>query len=172
MPAVRRLRNGVKHGREIDIVERLGGEAGILWLRKALGVSEKTDEKEPAETPADESKKPTHNDYYRLLTRIPVSRGQQQLYKALYDAGDAGLTKDELVEVMGRRDRRDLTGVLGALGRRINGTLGYGQARKPGIGMVLSWEKTTNGQWLWHLRPDMRAVLEKLNPPWLHEMTP
>lgn len=112
----------------------------------------------------------TAEDFRRLLTRRPVPRGQKQLYKALYDAGDEGLSGEELVTVMGRRDSSDLSGVLGALGRRINGTPGYGEEARPGIEMVFTFEQLPDGQWCYFLRPEMRAVLEEMNPPWLHEM--
>lgn len=115
---------------------------------------------------------PTHDDYVRVLTHIPVPRGQQQLYKALYDAGDEGLTHQELVQAMGRRDLQDLSGVLGALGRRISGIPGYGQARRPGVEMVISYERLPDGQHRIRLVPEMRAALEELDPGWLHEMTP
>jgi hypothetical protein len=121
---------------------------------------------------ADGPDEPTHDDYLRVLTHIPVPRGQQQLYKALYDAGDEGLTHDELVEVMGRRDRQDLSGVLGALGRRISGIPGYGEARRPGVEMVISYEPLADGQQRLRLVPEMRRALEELDPSWLHEMTP
>jgi CBS domain-containing protein len=115
---------------------------------------------------------PAHDDYLRVLTHIPVPRGQQQLYKALYDAGDEGLTHDELVEAMGRRDLQDLSGVLGALGRRISGVPGYGQARRPGVEMVIARETAADGPQRLRLVPEMRAALEELDPGWLHEMTP
>ena len=116
--------------------------------------------------------RPTEEDYLRLLTRIPVPRGQKQLYKALYDAGDNGLTHDELVEVMNRRDRRDIAGVLGALGRRVNGTPGYGEENQPASNMVIEWEELEDGQWRLRLRPEMRTALEALDAIWLQEMTP
>ncbi len=109
-------------------------------------------------------------DIKLVFTRRPVSRGQQQLFKALYDAGERGLANDELVQIMGRRDRQDLVGVLGALGRRVNGTPGYGRAAKPGIGMLFIIDPTADDQWRYCLRPETREVLEALNPSWLHEM--
>ena len=116
--------------------------------------------------------RPTEKDFALVLTRRPVPRGQQQLYKALYDAGDVGLTQDELIEVMGRRDRYDLAGVMGALGRRVNNTPGYSQEKTPGMGMALTWEQTRDGQWRYCLRPGMRRALRELNPSWLYQMTP
>jgi CBS domain-containing protein len=165
---VRDLRNDVFHfKRKLTSEDRERLAARREWLQWKTRAFE-------AKTPIilDGSAKPTPEDYHRLLTRIPVSRGQQQLYKALYDAGDDGLTYGELVEKMGRRDRRDLGGALGALGRRINLTPGYGQGKKPGTSMVLSWEELGDGKWRLRLLPEMRAALESLNPSWLHKMTP
>jgi hypothetical protein len=115
---------------------------------------------------------PTQEDYLRVLTHIPVPAGQQQLYRALYAAGDRGLTHEELVEAMGRRDLQDLSGVLGALGHRISGVPGYGEARRPGVEMVISYEQLADGQQRLRLEPEMCQALEKLNPGWLHDATP
>jgi hypothetical protein len=113
---------------------------------------------------------PTHDDYMRIFTRRPVPRGQKQLFKALYDAHETGLTNDELVRVMGRRDRQDLAGVLGALGRRINGTPGYSYKTGLGTRMLLTANAAPGNQWRYFLKPETRQILEELNPPWLHEM--
>lgn len=110
------------------------------------------------------------SDYQQVLLRRSVPYGQRQLYKALYDAGTEGLTTESLIAIMGRRDNADLAGVLGALGRRINATPGYGQTAKPGIGMLITWERAENSQWRYFLRPQFRAILQEQNPPWLHEM--
>lgn len=125
---------------------------------------------QPNDEQSEDSSEATAADYRRLLTRISVPRGQKQLYKALYDAGDNGLSNNELVRVMDRRDRHDLTGVFGALGRRINNTAGYGKQARPGIGMVFTIRERPDGQWQYILRPEMREVLEEMDPPWLHEM--
>jgi hypothetical protein len=45
MTSVSRLRNSVKHSRDVDQVERLSGEAGIIWFRRILDVKP-----EPAES--------------------------------------------------------------------------------------------------------------------------
>jgi hypothetical protein len=57
----------------------------------------------------------------RVLGRIPIPDGQRRLYKLLDEAGDEGLAPDALCEGM-NLNRKELSGVLGALGRRINGT--------------------------------------------------
>lgn len=105
-----------------------------------------------------------------VLICMPVTRGQKQFYKALYDAGEQGLATNELIRVMGRRDGSDLAGVLGALGRRVNGAPGYGRSAGPGIGMLFTWEPRPDGQWQYRMRPELRQALEDLNPPWLYEM--
>lgn len=168
---VRNLRNDVFHfKRKLDLEDIGKLTTHREWLQMKIRAFEARKDKRV--TVPDESDKPTPEDYHRLLTRIPVARGQRQLYKVLYDTGDAGLTHNELVIKMGRRDRQELAGVLGALGRRVNGTPGYGQREKPSGYMVLSWEQLNDGQWRLRLLPEMRAALEALNPRWLHEMTP
>ena len=109
---------------------------------------------------------PTVDDCLRILTRRRVPNGQIQLYQALLVAGSKGATTAELVSTMGRRDAEDLTGVLGALGNRINRTPGYGETRKPGIEMILSIGKADKG-WRYHLKPVMREALEAHSPSWL-----
>lgn len=109
---------------------------------------------------------PTVDDCLRILTRRSVPNGQIQLYQALLVAGSKGATTAELVSTMGRRDAKDLSGVLGALGNRINGTPGYGESQKPGIGMILRWNKVDEG-WRYYLKPVMREALAAHAPPWL-----
>jgi hypothetical protein len=168
---VRDLRNDVFHFKrrlEAEDIETLTKHREWLQMKTRAFEAKRHHEA----TVATDVGGPTPEDYQRLLTRRRVPRGQRQLYKALYDAGDAGLTHAELIEVMGRRDILDLRGVLGALGRRVNQTPGFGQREKPGSGMALSWEELADGQWRLRLLPEMRAALEALDPDWLHKMTP
>ena len=109
---------------------------------------------------------PVIDDCLRLLTRRAVPNGQRQLYQALVAAGSKGATTQELVSTMGRRDEKDLHGVLGALGHRINGTLGYGATHEPGISMIIQISKA-NGGWRYRLKPVMRDALEAHAPSWL-----
>jgi hypothetical protein len=63
--------------------------------------------------------------------------------------------------------------VLGALGRRISGIPGYGEARRPGVEMVISYEQLADGRQRLRLVPGMRAALEVLDPGGCgREMTP
>ncbi|MHC4619375.1 MAG: CBS domain-containing protein [Planctomycetota bacterium] len=165
------LRNDVFHfRRQLSGQDRHRLADHRAWLQNKLRAFEARQHQPSAEVEG--PGRPTEQDFALVLTRRPVPRGQQQLYKALHDAGDVGLAQDELVEVMGRRDRYDLAGVMGALGRRVNNTPGYGQETGYGIGMVLTWEKLPDGQWRYRLRPGMHRALEELNPSWLHKMTP
>lgn len=166
---VRDLRNDVFHFKRRLLPEDIDTlQTQRRWLQmKVTAFEAKRQEEGAAKTSAEE---PTFEDYHRLLTRRRVPRGQRQLYKALYDAGDAGLTHAELVEAMNRRDTRAIRGVLGALGRRANETPGYGQREKPGSGMAISWEELDDGQWRLRLLPEMRTALEVLDPDWLHKM--
>ncbi|WP_420636288.1 hypothetical protein [Candidatus Palauibacter sp.] len=59
-----------------------------------------------------------------------------------------------------------MSGVLGALGHRINGTPGYGATHEPGISMILRITKADGG-WRYRLEPVMREALEAHAPSWL-----
>jgi hypothetical protein len=111
----------------------------------------------------------TAEDYWRLLNRLPIKPGQQQVYKALYDAGETGLTVTELESITGR-GKKDMPGIMGALGRRVNSTPGIGLDKKPGICLLFKITKLDNGQGDWHytMLPELREALERLNPDWLH----
>lgn len=90
-----------------------------------------------------------------VIRRRPVPRGQRELYEVLVKAGDGGLLKPELAEAMGRTER-ELTGVLGALGKRIFGTKGTSEQ-----GILLFLEiSASDGTWRYRLRPEVRAVLK------------
>ncbi len=177
MTAVRELRNAVKHLREPSLVERLNGEAGLVWLGDSIDAAIGNDGAARASNPAamdladGEDDVPTIDDYVRLLTRRGVPRGQQQLYRELYAAGDVGVSPDDLVAQMPRRDRKDLGGVIGAFGTRINYTPGYCKRTKPGIGFALEWFQPigddADADPRYRLRPLMREALKKLDPEWL-----
>ncbi len=161
---IRDLRNAVFHFRRKATPE---DEGALHRHRDWLQIKTQLLVKPPSDSAATATAGPAPEDFQRLLTRIPVPEGQRQLYKALYDAGAKGLTHAELIAVMGRRDMQDLAGVLGALGRRVNGTPGYGEENQPGTNMVIDWEPLPEGKWRLRLKPEMRAVLEALSPAWL-----
>lgn len=153
----------------------------IAEIRRACGVEQSTTARNTSQVGGTTvSMSPSHNGaedsgpeqtvsdaIWRILTRIPIPVGQQKVYRALYDAHEHGLTGAELAQQIGR-DISELSGVLGALGSRINQTEGSGLATKPGITLVFDIQKVTNNQWHYRMLPELRSALEKLNPPWLH----
>ena len=158
LTSVRRYRNALKHGREIEPVERLAGQAGILWLERAIGQTRFLDRV----SGGDEA---TIEDCLRVLVRRRIPDGQRRLYESLLAAGPDGIVKVELIESMGRRDASDLAGVLGALGNRINRTPGFGETHSPGVGMVLELDDAG----VFRLRQVMVDALRQLSPPWLSD---
>lgn len=99
-----------------------------------------------------------------ILTRMPpVPLGQKQLYKALYGAGDKGLTAKELTKRMHREGH--LAGILGALGTRVNYTKGI--QGKPGVTLLIDIHRLDSGELHYRMKSELRQVLEGLNPDWL-----
>ena len=94
----------------------------------------------------------------RVLTRLPVPRGQRDLFKALYAAGDAGLSYGELSRAIGRKPS-ELAGVLGAMGHRVQGTEGMPPGKPLGIGLLLDVRQQEK-EWHYWLRPAFRELLE------------
>jgi hypothetical protein len=110
-------------------------------------------------------------DITRVLDRIRIPRGQRQLYKALYDAGEKGLFIAELASQM---NRDDVPSILGALGNRVNHTEEVKRTgEKPGIEMLFEIQQREN-TWHYIMKPELRKALEKLNPrpDWLDNMIP
>lgn len=92
----------------------------------------------------------------RMLTRIPISRGQMALYEALYNTAENGLSKSQLAKAMDRTEDQ-VTGVLGALGVRINKTEGLDDNQ--GTSHILHiWG--VGGEWHYKMKPVMRKALE------------
>ena len=94
-----------------------------------------------------------------MLTRRRISKGQLELYKALYDTSQ-GLSMPELVETL-NRSRSQIAGVLGALGRRIHNTPGLGG--KGGLVTVLDISEAKGGEWHYRMRSHLRQALELEN---------
>jgi hypothetical protein len=92
-----------------------------------------------------------------LLKRIRIPKGQIALYKALYDAGDKGLTNAELAESTGKT-RQGLSGVLGALGNRINNTPGF--ESQGNTGAVLEMIREGYDDYRYIMRPILREAIE------------
>jgi hypothetical protein len=96
----------------------------------------------------------------RVLKRIPISPGQKALYQALYNAGSDGLMQKELAQKIDRTEQ-ELSGILGALGRRINGTDGIViQEDELAISVFFDVE-WIDDEWHYTMKPILRKALEK-----------
>ena len=73
-----------------------------------------------------------------MLNRIPISNGQMRVYKIL---AEGRLEHDEFLR-RAERSSQEMAGVMGALGRRINGTKEIHAAGLPGNTLALfEWPK-------------------------------
>ncbi len=104
----------------------------------------------------------------RVLERNPaIPFGQKDLYRVLYQAGEAGLKYEEIAEQMHNRNTNQLAGVLGALGTRINGTKGV--EGKPGVGYLFEIVRGFDDDptaWGWRMKPEMHQVIKNSNYDW------
>ena len=95
----------------------------------------------------------------RLLTRAPIADSQLRLYQELYKAGDRGMSNKELSQALSITSYQ-FAGVLGALGKRVEGT--PGSKHFGGIGINLLFEiEHVRDRWEYRLRPVFRTVLEE-----------
>ena len=97
----------------------------------------------------------------RIMTRIPIPPGQISLYKILYEVGSHSLRTSDLASRMHRRDKRELSGVLGALGNRINHTTEELQQARPGIEFLFNVSKYGD-ECRYALRLEVRDVIDHL----------
>ena len=97
------------------------------------------------------------DDLKRMLRRRRVAQGQLDLYRVLYNAGNDGLASGDLARAL-KRTPQQLSGVLGALGRRINQTDGLQD--KGGIAVVFDITEAKDDEWLYVMRPVLRKALE------------
>lgn len=142
----------------------------MIWerVRTFLGIS--TDQADPVAEMSDTEPPSRPGDVphlsavddrvliHRVLTRLPLPEGPRLLIRALWDAGEAGLSFAELATAASRT-KRQLAGVTGALGKRITGTEGVAAAH-PGVGIGLLfgiWRE--HGEWWYRLRPTFRQAL-------------
>jgi hypothetical protein len=102
----------------------------------------------------------------RALNRMQLPDRQIELFRTLYEVDGQQLSKNELETRMGTTPQ-ELSGVLGALGRRIRGTTGSEQVAQQ-IGATASIDtflkiSRINGKWYYSLRPELRELLESEN---------
>ncbi|HEY3061646.1 MAG TPA: hypothetical protein VGL99_21965 [Chloroflexota bacterium] len=93
----------------------------------------------------------------QVLRRIEIPDGQRDLYAALEQAGQEGLSPTSLAAAMHRTPDK-VAGVLGALGRRINGTTGVPKWKTAAI--ELFFEFPVHGRTFHYvMRPELREAL-------------
>lgn len=114
-------------------------------------------------------KRPTKEIRRRIIERNPpTQQSQKDLYKALFNASDKGLTLSQMATVIGIT-KEQVYGVLGALGRRINTT--HGIEGKPGILLLFEIKRYDTNEnrenWGWALRPEVRSYFASSNYGWL-----
>lgn len=105
----------------------------------------------------------------RIIKRHRVPPGQRALYNALLEADERGLDFATLASRMGR-STEELSGVLGALGRRINATDGIESLPEPpGVGLLFDYrdQAPPSGDWGWAMKPALRKVLEEGEFRWV-----
>jgi 5-methylcytosine-specific restriction protein B len=102
----------------------------------------------------------TVNEIKHIIARTSIYPGQISLYKALYDSGDIALSANELIQKLGRRDWKDLHGVLRSLGNRIRYTKSVPDNN---LDLNLLFEITGEGnQKYYKLKPETHQALEEL----------
>jgi hypothetical protein len=102
------------------------------------------------------------NNTLLVLTRKPIPPSQIVLYKTLYQAykvGKGWVAKTKLASEM-RTDQVSLTGILGALGNRVNQTEGL-KTKKPGIDLLIK-KDLVNGELCYRMRPELRIAIDNL----------
>jgi len=97
----------------------------------------------------------------KVIVRLPIPPGQITLFKALYEHPD-GLSRNELARIIRDGEEKSLTGVLGALGLRVNKTPGIGDS-KPGLRLFLETDGTRD-RLVYRLWPETREAI-KMVPP-------
>lgn len=106
----------------------------------------------------------------RILERSPsLAFGPQDLFRVLYKAGNNGLKYEDIADQMGRTSSQ-LSGVLGALGKRINNTTGV--EGKPGVTYLLQIVRAIDGDpgaWGWSMRHELMQVIRDGNYAWAKE---
>jgi MoxR-like ATPase len=99
-------------------------------------------------------------DILRVITRIPLPRGQHLLFKLLLESEDGVTAGETLVERVCEGEGKRLGGVLGALSKRIAGTR-LERRDVSGLSLVLTQE-TIDGRWFYTARPELRAAVHRL----------
>jgi len=95
----------------------------------------------------------------RILRRINIPRGQVTLFKALYEAEEEFVPREELVKRICWGDPKSFTGVLAALSGRVT-TEGF-EEDKPGYKALIE-VRDVDGSESMRLRPEAREAIENV----------
>lgn len=93
-----------------------------------------------------------------VLTRIPLSAGQLALFKVLYEKDDQWISKSELAYRIRDNHEEGVTGILGALGNRINQTAGV-QVPLDGIGLLMRLD-SFHDENHYRILPELRTTID------------
>lgn len=96
----------------------------------------------------------------KVLRRINIPRGQVTLFKALYEAEDQFIPREELIESIRWGDPKSFTGVLAALSGRVNETEGFKEDR-PGYEALIE-VRQIDGKESMRLRPEAREAMNRV----------
>lgn len=111
-----------------------------------------------AEVPAAATTPPEVMDFTRVMQRgLPDS--VRRLLMEVATGGEAGVNRSDLRSALGIKDG-ELNGVLGTLGRRINGTPNLHFTKGKGTNLALVFDIWNDDGWHYRLKPEARQVLE------------
>ncbi len=118
---------------------------------------------EATEQPAISEEPLTEHDVYddvrRVLRRLPIPDNHRRLFQVLAAAGESGMKRSELRDALDITDG-ELNGVLGALGRRVNGTPGLNFNKGQGLALNLFFDTSKGHEWHYRLRPQAYKALQ------------
>lgn len=103
----------------------------------------------------------TVDEIYVVLTRRPISYGQMTLFKALYDAEGEWVSKPDLSTLIRGEDEVSLTGVMRALGKRINATKTVEREDRIGTRLLLD-KKRELGILHYRMSEELKYTIESI----------
>lgn len=159
-----------------DYTEFLNKRKGMIWDRVKifLGLPEDYDQTAPslppsikysaiklaslkAKTGGEIVDEITH--IRKVLHRKPLSNGQKALFSILYNSIDQPINSRDLAKALSFTPIQ-FAGLMGALGKRIEGTEGSEAFPRLGIGLFFEFQRS-EGQIAYKLRPIVRQIFEE-----------
>lgn len=101
------------------------------------------------------------DDIVQVLTRIPISRGQLALLKALVEADGWVAGRPISRRLYPDSALRQWHGMLNTFARKINQTHREAPG-KPGITLILEKRKDDAGEWVYRARPELEAAIGEI----------